>query len=289
MHEIERHRIILGEVAEKPVVTVAELVELTGASEATIRRDIGALHVAGQLRRVRGGAEALHPPQMRGIAGRPFSVNEGVNVDRKRAIAQAAVELCEDGESIIINGGTTTFQMVHHLARRRMQILTNSFPIAEHLLRNSKNTITVPGGAIYREQNIILSPFDNDVTRNFYAHRMFMGAHGIGPLGVMEGDPLLIQAEQKLINQAEELVLLVDFVQVRKPFEPDPVPARARPHRHHRRRHRHARRQRPSNRPEYGSSSPRGRRAKARRHRRRHEARRSTSGKCNWIQWEDKT
>jgi DeoR family ulaG and ulaABCDEF operon transcriptional repressor len=152
----------------------------------------------------------LHPPQTVGIAGRPFSVNESVNIDKKRAIARAAVDLCDDGESIIINGGTTTFQMVHHLARRRMQILTNSFPIAEHLLRNSKNTITLPGGAIYREQNIILSPFDNDVTRNFYARRMFMGAQGVSPLGVMEGDPLLIQAEQKLINQAEELVLLVD-------------------------------------------------------------------------------
>jgi len=210
MHEIERHRVILGEVAERPVVTVGQLVELTGASEATIRRDIGALHIQKRLRRVRGGAEALHPPQTLGIAGRPFSVNEGVNIEKKRAIAQAAVDLCEDGESIIINGGTTTFQMVHHLARRRMQILTNSFPIAEHLLRNSRNTITLPGGAIYREQNIILSPFENDVTRNFYARRMFMSAQGVSPIGVMEGDPLLIQAEQKLINQAEELVLLVD-------------------------------------------------------------------------------
>jgi DeoR family ulaG and ulaABCDEF operon transcriptional repressor len=210
MHEIERHRAILAEVSDRPVVTVTQLVDLTGASEATIRRDIGALHVAGRLRRVRGGAEALHPPQTVGIAGRPFSVNEGVNIAEKRAIARAAVDLCEDGDSIIINGGTTTFQMVHRLARRRMQILTNSFPIAEHLLRNSRNTITLPGGAIYREQNIVLSPFDNDVTRNFYARRMFMGAQGVSPIGVMEGDPLLIQAEQKLIDQADELVLLVD-------------------------------------------------------------------------------
>jgi DeoR family ulaG and ulaABCDEF operon transcriptional repressor len=91
-----------------------------------------------------------------------------------------------------------------------MQILTNSFPIAEHLLRHSRNSITVPGGAIYREQNIILSPFENDVARNFYARRMFMSAQGLSPMGVMEGDPLLIQAEQKLINQAEELVVLID-------------------------------------------------------------------------------
>jgi DeoR family ulaG and ulaABCDEF operon transcriptional repressor len=120
------------------------------------------------------------------------------------------VELCQDGEPIIINGGTTTFQMVHPLANRRCQVFTNSFPIAEHLLKHSKNTVMVSGGAIYREQNIILSPFENDVTRNFYARRMFMGAQGIGPLGLMEADPLLIRAEEKLMGQADELVVLVD-------------------------------------------------------------------------------
>jgi DeoR family transcriptional regulator, ulaG and ulaABCDEF operon transcriptional repressor len=68
----------------------------------------------------------------------------------------------------------------------------------------------LPGGTIYRAQMIVLSPFENDVTRNFYARRMFMGAQGLGHLGLMEADPLLIQAEQKLLNQADELVVLVD-------------------------------------------------------------------------------
>ncbi len=100
--------------------------------------------------------------------------------------------------------------MVHPLASRRCQVFTNSFPIAEHLLKNSKNTVLMSGGIVYREQNIVLSPFDNDVTGNFYARRMFLGAQGVGPLGVMEADPLIIQAEQKLIGQADEIVLLVD-------------------------------------------------------------------------------
>jgi DeoR family ulaG and ulaABCDEF operon transcriptional repressor len=216
MHEKERHRIILSAVQEKPVATVQELVALTDVSEATIRRDIAALHVQQRLRRVRGGAEALSPPQFIGLAGRPFSGTETRHTARKRAIAREAVELCGNGEPIIINGGTTTFQMVHFLASRRMPILTNSFVIAEHLLRHSKNTVLLPGGAIYREQNIILSPFDNDVTRNFYARRMFMGAQGLAPLGLMESDPLLIQAEQKLIDQAEELVVLVDSSKFRQ-------------------------------------------------------------------------
>lgn len=210
MHEKERHRIILSAVQDRPVATVVELCNLTGASEATIRRDIATLHMQQKLRRVRGGAEAINPPQFVGLAGRTFAVNETMRTSEKQAIARAAVDLCEDGDSIIINGGTTTFQMVHPLATRRCQIFTNSFPIAEHLLKHSKNTIMLSGGTIYREQNIILSPFDNDVTRNFYAKRMFMGAQGLGPLGLMEADPLLIQAEQKLIGQADELVVLAD-------------------------------------------------------------------------------
>jgi len=210
MHESERHRVILSAVQERPVATVTELVALTGASEATIRRDIATLHVQNRLRRVRGGAEALAPPPLPGLAGRPFSVNEAINIEQKQAIAREAAALCKSGEPIIINGGTTTFQMVHPLVSQQLTIMTNSFPIAEHLLKHSKNTVLLPGGALYREQNIILSPFDNDMTRHFYAKRMFMGAHGIGSVGLMESDPLLIQAEEKLIGRADELVVLVD-------------------------------------------------------------------------------
>jgi DeoR family transcriptional regulator, ulaG and ulaABCDEF operon transcriptional repressor len=210
MHEKERHNAILSAVREKPVVTVREIVDLTGASEATVRRDIAGLESRKLLKRVHGGAEALNPPQVSGLIGRPFNVNATLNTQKKRAIAKLAVEMCVDGEPIIINGGTTTFQMVHFLHHKRLPVFTNSFPIAEHLLKHSKNTVTLPGGTIYREQNIVLSPFDNDVSRNFYARRMFMSAQGIGPLGIMESDPLLIQAEHKLIDQAEELIVLVD-------------------------------------------------------------------------------
>ncbi|SEK53680.1 DeoR/GlpR family DNA-binding transcription regulator [Pacificibacter marinus] len=210
MHEKDRHRVILSAVQDRSVVTVIDLCALTGASEATVRRDINTLDEQKRLRRVRGGAEALTTAPFVGLSGRPFSVNETLHIAEKQAIAAAAVAMCQDGEPIIINGGTTTFQMVHLLASRQLQVFTNSFPIAEHLLKNSSNTVLLSGGIIYREQNIVLSPFENDVTRNFYAKRVFMGAQGIGPLGLMEQDPLLIQAEQKLIGQAEELIVLVD-------------------------------------------------------------------------------
>ena len=80
MHESERHRLILSLLQERPMATVRELVELTKSSEATIRRDIGALDRQGKLRRMRGGAEAIEAAPMPGLAGRTFAYNKGINV-----------------------------------------------------------------------------------------------------------------------------------------------------------------------------------------------------------------
>ena len=213
MHEKERHSAILQAIKERPVVTIEELVSLTESSQATVRRDVTALHAQNRLRRVRGGAEAINQPH---LAGTTFTVNATKNNTAKRAIAKAAVELCKDGEPIIINGGTTTYEMVHYLSQHIMPVFTNSFPIAEYLLKHSKNVVTLPGGTIYREQNIILSPFENDMTQNFAAKRMFSSTQAISPFGIMESDPLLILAEQKLLSQAEELILLADSSKFRQ-------------------------------------------------------------------------
>ncbi len=210
MHELERHRIILSAIQGRSVAAVGELAEITGASEATVRRDIAALALQKRLRKVRGGAEALNPSPYGQISGRSFRASEIVNQPQKRAIARAASELCSDGEAIILNGGTTTFQMVHHLTARQLQVMTNSFQIAEHLVKHSKCTVLLPAGAIYREQSLIISPFESDGIAHFGAQKMFMGAQAVSSLGIAEADPLIVQSEQRLMRQAEELVVLVD-------------------------------------------------------------------------------
>jgi len=93
---------ILSAVHDRPVVKVSELCEITGASEATIRRDIAALHSEQKLTRVHGGVEAINPAGRGGLAGQTYAVNETRNAAEKRAIARAAVEMCDDGEPIII-------------------------------------------------------------------------------------------------------------------------------------------------------------------------------------------
>ena len=212
--EKQRHQLFLHLLDERQFVSVPEMAELLKSSEATIRRDINKLAKKNLIQKIRGGAQALdtpgQDPRRPRLVGSPFLLDKEKQADAKRLIARKAVELCEDEESIIINAGSSTYMMREFLIDRNLQILTNSFFLAQDLAVNSDNQITLPGGELYRKQGIILSSFEHDSIQYYHGTKMFMGTPGIGHYGVMESDPLLIRAEQKLRKQAEMLVILAD-------------------------------------------------------------------------------
>ncbi|WP_418258798.1 DeoR/GlpR family DNA-binding transcription regulator [Haliea sp. E17] len=205
---------ILEILEEQQFASVKSLTEQLHSSEATIRRDISKLAELQQLRRIRGGAEVLESgdreAQRPSLNSSAFLLDREKHTATKRAIAERAVSLCEEGDSIIINGGSSTYMMGEFLNRRHLKILTNSFVLAQELVANSHNQVTLPGGEIYPRQGIVLSAFDNDTIQYYHAGKMFMGTPGIGEFGVMESDPLLIRSEQKLQRQSDELVILAD-------------------------------------------------------------------------------
>jgi DeoR family transcriptional regulator, ulaG and ulaABCDEF operon transcriptional repressor len=215
VHERERWQMIKTMLRETAFLRIADVCRATGASEASVRRDFAQLAENGVATRVHGGLEALSEPQTAAsdspaLATRSFDVSQSLNVKAKRAIARAAVDLCTDGEAIIINGGTTTFEMGAFLRNRRLKVLTNSYPLAEMLIRDGSCRVALPGGEVYREQKLIVSPFEEDAIQHYSATRMFMSAVSVGPLGLIEGDPLIARAEAKLLKRAEKLVVLAD-------------------------------------------------------------------------------
>jgi len=210
MLERERHRLILKVAEERGVVAIGDLCELLGASEATIRRDVAAMSERGELRRVRGGVEALRPNFQPHLVGTPFVLARDQQVAEKRAIAEAAASLVAPGESIIIGAGSTTFCMAPFLEDAECDILTSSFPLAAHLVEHSRNRVTLPGGTIYREQSMVLSPFQSDVTSHFMGQKFFTSCYGLNRFGFMEDDPLIVQSQNKLLASAEHVVLLAD-------------------------------------------------------------------------------
>jgi DeoR family ulaG and ulaABCDEF operon transcriptional repressor len=216
MHEHERWQVILSRLRERGIMRVRDLVPLTRASQATLRRDLAKLEQMGKLRRIHGGVEAIGGGAQPHLATRSFEVSQTINAEKKRAIARAAAEMCADGESIIINAGSTTWFMAEFLRTKRIQILTNSQPIAQELLSTSENRIVLPGGEVYREQGIILSPFDQDAIQHYIASKMFMSCYAITPMGIIEGDPLIARAEAKLLSRAEKLIVIADSSKFRQ-------------------------------------------------------------------------
>lgn len=210
MDHQERHKRMLMLLSERGSATVPQLVDWLGVSIATVRRDLRLLDTAQHLRRTRGGArraESAGAPRLKSIA---FHDNMHIHLERKRAIARRAVELCADGDTVLIGGGTTTFQMVDFMAQRPIRVMTNSFELARYSLSVSDNEVILAGGKIYPAQGVILSPFDGEDMRYCYANHLFMGVHGLSTLGMMEADPLLIQAGHRLIPQAQQVTVLAD-------------------------------------------------------------------------------
>jgi len=212
MLERERQQLILDILEDQHFASVRFLSDQLGSSEATIRRDLVKLSAQNRLKKIRGGAETIthglgRRPQ---IVGSAFYVDKEKHADTKRSIAKKAVDLCADGDSIIINGGSSTFMMSEFLCERQLNILTNSFYLAQDLIVNSDNQVTLPGGEIYRKQGIVLSAFENDTIQYYHGSKMFMGTPGINQYGVMESDALLIRTEQKLHKQADNLIILAD-------------------------------------------------------------------------------
>ena len=167
MRERQRVEILRNLLAAQGFLSIADLMAATGVSAASARRDAGRLAQAGYCERVYGGIQALGGALSRrmtqeSLGTQAFDISRAINVEAKRAIARRAVEMCVDGDAIIINGGTTTYEMAQFLRHTRLKILTNSYPLAEFLIRETQNRVALPGGEVYREQKIIVAPFDDD-------------------------------------------------------------------------------------------------------------------------------
>jgi DeoR family ulaG and ulaABCDEF operon transcriptional repressor len=212
MHAAEREQLILELLRQRGFIGFGELDRRIQSSPATLRRDLHRLEKDGKITRLRGGARLAGSDGARrsALAGVPFQENIAKNRKQKEAIGRAAAALCKPGESVIIDGGSTTLQMCHLLDSLGLQVLTNSLHIVSALLSQPGTQVSVPAGTLFREQNIILSPFEDDGMERFHASKLFLGAAAIGRHGLMQTDVLLVQVERRLLGRADEMIALVD-------------------------------------------------------------------------------
>ena len=204
----ERRRRIRELLRAEGRVRVEALAARFGISMVTIRADLSILESAGALTRTHGGALSL--PE----ADQSLDVKQLQHRAEKQRIAAAAAGLIRDGETIILDSGTTTAEIARHIRTldlKSINVITNALNIAALLLDVPSVRLIVPGGILRRESNSLSGPMAESTLATLRANRLYLGADGVDPqIGVMT--PHLAEAElnAKMIGISQQVVVVAD-------------------------------------------------------------------------------
>ncbi|MGC4034266.1 MAG: DeoR/GlpR family DNA-binding transcription regulator [Tepidisphaeraceae bacterium] len=209
MLAVDRHEKILTLLRQQRSITLDALAEAVGVSASTVRRDLEQLEPGGQLQRTHGGVIYVGERQS---TGRPYAFEHRLsfNLDAKQKIAKAARDLVSPGQTILIDGGTTTFYFARELTGIPMQIVTNSLPIGQ-LYQNDENVeLILTGGLAYPRYGVLLGPMAEQTIKAIHTQTLFMAPAGLHGGRLYNQNQLLVQAEQQMIQQSQQVVLLCD-------------------------------------------------------------------------------
>lgn len=155
---------------------VSDLARDLSVSEVTIRQDLDLLEQRGLLRRTHGGAILTSKIGFE----RPFQVQEASFHEEKERIGKAAAELIADGDTVILDVGTTVTELARHInGKQGLTILTNALNIALLLEDNPGNTVIVTGGTLRPIQHSLVSPYGSLILERVHADIAFFGVNGI--------------------------------------------------------------------------------------------------------------
>jgi DeoR family transcriptional regulator of aga operon len=210
----ERRRRICVLLREHGRVTVDALARRFGTSHVTIRADLSTLESAGALTRTHGGALTVEDTDQ------PLGVKQLQHHAEKLRIAAAAVELIRDGETIILDSGTTTAEIARRIRKlelKSINVITNALNIAALLIDVPSVRLIMPGGILRRESNSLSGPLAEAALGNLQADRLYLGADGLDPeIGVMT--PHLAEAElnAQMIRISRQVVVVADSSKLRR-------------------------------------------------------------------------
>jgi DeoR/GlpR family transcriptional regulator of sugar metabolism len=183
---------------------VTALADEFGVSEMTVRRDLHALARDGKLERVRGGAVNVE-------SERPFSEIAVERLEAKDRIGRAAAALVEDGETVMIDIGTTTLQAARHLRGRSLTVITTNLAAYEELLPEPEIELVLPGGVVRRNYRSLVGMFAEDALRRLRADIAFLGTSGIdADLAVWDTTMVEVPIKRAMIAASQRTVLLAD-------------------------------------------------------------------------------
>lgn len=202
---------ILEIVTQKNRIEVSKLAEMLGVSQVTIRKDLDGLEDRGLVQRQHGYA----------LLGSRDDINNrlAIHYEVKRSIAQVAMELVQDGESIMIESGSSCTLLAEQLIHQRsnVTIITNSAFIAGYIRKQNPAKILLLGGEYQLESQVMVGPLLRKCAADFSVDKLFIGADGFSSgTGFTGRDLARAEAVQNMAERAKRTIVLTDSSKFRQ-------------------------------------------------------------------------
>jgi DeoR/GlpR family transcriptional regulator of sugar metabolism len=208
----ERQSLLQELIASRGVVDLETLASELRVSQSTVRRDVDLLAQRGLVTRTHGGVIWSGDRNGGTNGARPdaFDQRLGYQLNAKQRIARTARQLISPGETILLDGGTTTYYLAQELVGQPLQLVTNSLPIAQLFLNDERVELVVVGGLLYPRYGVLLGPTAEHVLETIHPRTLFFSVAGIHGDALYNQNLLLVQAERRMMAQAQQVVLLAD-------------------------------------------------------------------------------
>jgi DeoR/GlpR family transcriptional regulator of sugar metabolism len=185
---------------------LATLARTLRTSESTVRRDLAALEKEGLVQRVHGGALAAPKRE----AAYDFAGQARRMAGAKARIARVAAALVEDGQMVILDGGSTVAAVARELVPRSLHVLTNSLPIASIFEHARHVELTLTGGTLYPRLGVLLGPLCEQMLGSVAADVLVMGTGGVTDAGFGNNNALVVGSERRMIEVSRRVVIVAD-------------------------------------------------------------------------------
>ena len=207
MNQIERHRNILEVLSQQDFINLEDLCKRLNASRATVRRDLIDLEQSRNIRRVRGGAMSTNTRE----EALDFTQLSVSCHEEKMRIGKAASELVEDGQTIVLGGGSTVVEVARCLYDRPIQVITNSILVAQVFWECRQTEVTLTGGFLYPRLGIQFGPICERMLHSISADVAIIGIRGITKNGLSDSSPLVVASIRAMIECAQRVIIVADY------------------------------------------------------------------------------
>lgn len=202
----KRHGEILRLLGEQGTVTIADLADRLGVSPETVRRDVKPLTDDGMVVKMHG---AIGLPSMTGEA--PFERRMRENAEAKKTIARMVAGTIRDGESVMLDTGTTTSFLARELlGHRRLTVVTNSSDIARTLATINDNRVYMAGGELRSDSGAAFGVSAIEFVSRFSVTHAVISAGAIAANGVMDHDLAEAEFARMVLSRGQRSVVVTD-------------------------------------------------------------------------------